>query len=451
MASEITGTVYVTKCKSSLSGLSFSPILSSASLRPVAGRRLFSSFWRVLGASALFGLLGAASLPAQAAPTAYWSAGGTCGGTASITFTPGSSVTASLCATNFVANQYVCDFSTKLQTNDPSGLFKVTNRSLNPAMISTIPVSSETVLQDPALSLDWGGWLPAPPVPLTPPVGAGVGFLLATFTFSTDAAATAGPYTIELGPLGYPSIGISPSGANCLTDDPIDITAALTLTPAVPPPDTTPPVMNSLNCGGAALVNVNTRTITFSATDNVGVAGYECKLNTGAFASCTSPKILTGLADGTQTFVVQALDAAGNRSTAANGTCTWTVDTTPPPTPTIGSKPPTTDTSKTALFTFSDAEAGATFECSLNGAAYTVCTSPFTGYLATPGNQTFKVRAKDAAGNYSNPVEYDWASTFALISATGVPTMSEWGLIILGVLLAGFGVNANRRGYRNRG
>lgn len=53
-------------------------------------------------------------------------------------------------------------------------------------------------------------------------------------------------------------------------------------------------------------------TFTFSGTDNVAVASYECSLDGAAFATCTSPKNYTGLANGAHSFLVRAIDSSGN-------------------------------------------------------------------------------------------------------------------------------------------
>jgi hypothetical protein len=77
----------------------------------------------------------------------------------------------------------------------------------------------------------------------------------------------------------------------------------------------------------------NNTSATFSFTGNdgsgTGVAGFECHLDTGAFTACTSPQSYSGLADGSHTFNVRAIDSAGN-SDATPATYTWTVDTTAP-------------------------------------------------------------------------------------------------------------------------
>ena len=71
-------------------------------------------------------------------------------------------------------------------------------------------------------------------------------------------------------------------------------------------------------------------TFTFHGSDPDGVADpltFQCKLDTGTFAACTSPTAFTGLADGAHTFVLQATDSASNLSTPA--TYDWTIATQP--------------------------------------------------------------------------------------------------------------------------
>lgn len=67
---------------------------------------------------------------------------------------------------------------------------------------------------------------------------------------------------------------------------------------------------------------------TVEFTDSDPTAGFECRLDGGAWSSCSSPKRYTGLTDGSHTVAVRALDPAGNTSTATS--TTWTGDGTPP-------------------------------------------------------------------------------------------------------------------------
>ncbi len=63
---------------------------------------------------------------------------------------------------------------------------------------------------------------------------------------------------------------------------------------------------------------------TFQFSSESG-ATFECRLDGGAWATCTSPKTYAALSDGSHTFEVRATDAAGNTSDEA--TSTWTIRT----------------------------------------------------------------------------------------------------------------------------
>jgi large repetitive protein len=161
----------------------------------------------------------------------------------------------------------------------------------------------------------------------------------------------------------------------------------------------------SVDSGPTGPTSSTAASFTFSS-DDAG-ASFACRVDGGAFTSCSSPANYTGLAEGSHTFEVRATDAAGNTDpTPANRT--WTVDTTAPDT-SIDSSPtdPTTDTS--AIFAFSSSDAGATFECRLDGSAFTACANPETYTGLATGSHTFEVRARDAAGNSdASPATFTW-------------------------------------------
>jgi hypothetical protein len=106
---------------------------------------------------------------------------------------------------------------------------------------------------------------------------------------------------------------------------------------------------------------------------------------------------------------VRALDALGHVD-ATPATRSVTVDTTAPNT-TINTGPPTSTANPLATFTYSSTDTTATFECSLDTAAFAACTSP-TSVTVAPGPHTFRVRAKDPAGNVdASPATRTWTVT----------------------------------------
>lgn len=92
-----------------------------------------------------------------------------------------------------------------------------------------------------------------------------------------------------------------------------------------PPPDTTAPDTNITS--GPAQGSSTTSTsasFSFDGSDDVGVAGYECKLDGSSWSSCSSPKSYSGLSVASHTFSVRAKDQAGNVD-GSPATRTWSV------------------------------------------------------------------------------------------------------------------------------
>jgi hypothetical protein len=178
-----------------------------------------------------------------------------------------------------------------------------------------------------------------------------------------------------------------------------------------------------IDSGPASPTNARTATLTFSSP-SADVARFECRLDAAAFATCTSPRNLTGLAEGAHTFEVRAVDAAGSADPTPDRFA-WTVDLTAPDTR-IDSGPASPTSARTASFAFSSPNADvARFECRLDGAAFAACTSPrnLTGLAA--GAHTFDVRAIDRAGNLDGaPARSAWTiqepppDTFSLAAET---------------------------------
>ena len=93
-------------------------------------------------------------------------------------------------------------------------------------------------------------------------------------------------------------------------------------------------------------------------------------------------------------------------------TYTWTIDTTAPQTTIGAGAPPATGTSTGATFNFTASEAGSTFECSLDNAAFAPCTSPRAVHGPGGRRTQFRVRATDAAENVDEtPATHNWTIT----------------------------------------
>jgi hypothetical protein len=175
-------------------------------------------------------------------------------------------------------------------------------------------------------------------------------------------------------------------------------------------PDTTAPE-TTITSGASGSIGSTNVVFQFTGTDDTTPAAgldFECALDGGAFESCSSPHEVGGLALGDHTFQVRAVDAALNAdlSPASN---TWTVVDTVAPDTSIDSGPTDPTEATSATFTFSASEAGATFECALDGAPFAACTSPHEETGLSVGVHTFEVRALDSAGNADpTPDAFTW-------------------------------------------
>jgi hypothetical protein len=173
--------------------------------------------------------------------------------------------------------------------------------------------------------------------------------------------------------------------------------------------------VTSINSGPSGTTNNTSPNFSFSA--NKQVQGFECRLDSGAYGACSSPKAYSGLGNGQHTFRVRALSQGG--SATAETTRTWTIDSVAP-TATINSGPSGTTQQTSASFGFSSSEAGSSFECRIDSGAYGACSSPKAYSGLSDGAHTFQVRATDAAGNVGNAATRNW--TVDSTGATVPPT-----------------------------
>jgi endonuclease/exonuclease/phosphatase family metal-dependent hydrolase len=170
--------------------------------------------------------------------------------------------------------------------------------------------------------------------------------------------------------------------------------------------------------------SVPTADVTFTFGANDPRHGFECALGQGAFSGCESPHALQALPDGYHWFRVRAVapDGEVDPTPASRG---FTVDTVPPET-LLTLAPTTEGSSVTATFAFTvdgPPQAGLKFECRLDTAAFSSCTSPRHYSGLSPGAHTFEVRATDVAGNVDpTPPSHAW--NVAAPSATTVHVMA---------------------------
>lgn len=116
----------------------------------------------------------------------------------------------------------------------------------------------------------------------------------------------------------------STDGAHALTLQATDVFDNVGTSPPVSVTvDNTPPDTTILT-GPPAQTGLNSATFTFQSSEPNST--FQCKLDSGAYAACTSPKVYAGLATGNHTFSVFATDPAGNTD-ATPATQSWTVTT----------------------------------------------------------------------------------------------------------------------------
>jgi len=90
--------------------------------------------------------------------------------------------------------------------------------------------------------------------------------------------------------------------------------------------DTATPPETTIQSGPSGNTTSSSATFGFSSSESGST--FQCKLDDGTYESCSSTKQYTGLAPGSHTFSVKAIDQAGNEDETP-ATYTWTV--TPPP------------------------------------------------------------------------------------------------------------------------
>jgi hypothetical protein len=160
-----------------------------------------------------------------------------------------------------------------------------------------------------------------------------------------------------------------------------------------------------IDSGPADGATVATRTPTYDVSSDEP-ADFQVSVDSGGFQACSASCTVPTLSDGAHTIAFRAVDQDENmHPDLSPATRTVIVslsgppDTTPPETNVSGRTKVKTRKKKARVsFTFSSSEAGSTFACSLDGAPFAPCASPFTAKLRR-GAHTLTVRASDPSGN----------------------------------------------------
>lgn len=158
---------------------------------------------------------------------------------------------------------------------------------------------------------------------------------------------------------------------------------------------------------GPANASTSQSTVSFAFTSPDPNATFECLVDGGTYAACTTPNALANLTEGSHAFSVRAKSTAGTFDPTP-AMRTWIVDGTAP-TAMITSNPTNPSNDATPTFGFSSPDATATFQCQVDGSvAFTACTSMYTAPTLADGMHTFRVRATDPVGNTGPEATYTW-------------------------------------------
>jgi large repetitive protein len=293
----------------------------------------------------------------------------------------------------------------ELDNADGERAFSVQNQGNAPLTFTSITLSNPSFQIDPAIST----------CSVAKPLAPGGNCLLSVFFEPTTTGLQ--------------------NAALTLTDDNLNVNAVTQVIQisgdSVPPPPT-------ILTMPANPTGTNSATFTFS--DAQANVTFECSIDGLAFSACTSGVVYSPLSAGQHSFQVRALDADNFLSQAS--VYSWTVTGTVVTPPTITSGPGHITSATTATFTFTDSQAGATFLCSLDGAAFTACTSgvSYSG-LTVPakaflGIHTFAVEA-EVGGSISQPASYEITVTLDTVDVAS----TDFGAVPVGQTSAPITVN----------
>jgi hypothetical protein len=173
-----------------------------------------------------------------------------------------------------------------------------------------------------------------------------------------------------------------------------------------------------------------TATLFFSSSEPD--ATFECQIYlVSSFSPCSSPRTFNSCCEGfDSTIIVRAVDQAGNAGFEVERALLFDPQFDPEASPPFaeingGTSYPRTFSSThrvndpTPTFSFVSSKTGSTFECALDGAPYSPCSSPLTTSYLDDGDHLLSVRAIDAAGRVGPPANAPFSVLTAEIRVSG--------------------------------
>jgi hypothetical protein len=183
-------------------------------------------------------------------------------------------------------------------------------------------------------------------------------------------------------------------------------------------------------CTGGAIYYKKTSINNVSFPDGLGTPFIQSATDT-SINDATSTKqnvsSATGLLVMASSGTVVGTGGTGSGYYWHNAVDLGVVDNIPPETG-IDSGPSGTVNDSSASFAFSSTEPDSRFECALDSASFSSCTSPQDYTSLSDGSHTFQVRATDVAGNTdATPANYTWTVETTAVDTSAPETTIDSG------------------------
>ena len=176
----------------------------------------------------------------------------------------------------------------------------------------------------------------------------------------------------------------------------------------------------------------NDNTATFVFAGSASAVAFDCQLDDGVYTPCASPTVYNNLSKGSHILRVRAIDSRG-LADLSPAEQSWSVNASALDV-TLSTTPSHPTTSRSAPFAFTGN--GGSLECSLDGAAFTACSSPQNYSGLANGEHVFQVRAR-SGDTVGTPTRFVWTVTNAAPVATDQTVTTNQDTALAIALVAG--------------